>query len=167
MSEDPIREDSGSHNFYSYAGNDPAEQLDPFGLVQCVYSISAHTMVCQPNADPGKPTVIGPSGTGAVQLGPNGVASGGSMQGPTSCTNNNQCQNSRNEGPIVEGTYRMNYDTRAEHYGRNVYRLQPWPHHWNDGILYDLHLERGGFELHLGSISLGCINADKTNPVVT
>ena len=58
----------------------------------------------------------------------------------------------------------MNYDTRPMHQGMNVYRLQPWPHNWYDGLLYYSHLERGGFELHLGTISLGCINADKRNP---
>ena len=99
-----------------------------------------------------------------VQLGPDGVASGGSMQGQTQCTNNNKCANSRFEGPIIPGTYRMNYDTRPLHQGMDVYRLQPWPHHWYDGLLYDLHIDRGGFELHLGTISLGCINADKRNP---
>jgi hypothetical protein len=50
------------------------------------------------------------------------------------------------------------------HQGMDLYRLQPWPHQWDDGLLYKLHLKRGGFELHLGSISLGCINVDKKNP---
>ncbi len=164
ISEDPIREESGSLNLYSFVGDDPTNKIDPLGLAQCTYSVSMHTMVCQPNADSFQPAIIGPNGPGAVQLGPNGVASGGSTQGPTPCTNNNNCQNQRFEGPVVPGNYRMNYDTRPVHRGMNVYRLEPWPHQWYDGTLYRLGLTRGGFELHLGTISLGCINADKRNP---
>jgi hypothetical protein len=44
-----------------------------------------------------------------------------------------------------------------------MYRLEPWPHHSYDGLLFRLGA-RGGFELHIGSITFGCINADKTNP---
>jgi RHS repeat-associated protein len=155
----------GGTNSYGYVADDPIDATDPQGLAACVYSISAHTMVCQPNSDPGQPTISGPQVAGSVTLGPSGVASGGSMKGPTACTNNNKCQNNRFEGPIVPGNYRMNYDTRPEHQGMNVYRLEPSPHEWYTGLLYDLHVTRGGFELHLGTISLGCINADKTNPV--
>jgi hypothetical protein len=38
-----------------------------------------------------------------VQVGPDGVASGGSMKGPTKCTNNDGCIKDRFEGPIVPG----------------------------------------------------------------
>jgi hypothetical protein len=57
----------------------------------------------------------------------------------------------------------MNFDTRPEHQGWGDYRLEPWPHHLGQGILEMLHLRRGGFELHIGSITHGCINADKTD----
>ena len=157
ISEDPINFDGGI-NFYAFVGNSPTNFIDPFGFAQCYYQIAGHTLVCMSDH---KPPIGPPYG---VQVGPEGVASGGSMQGPTSCTNNNKCQNDRFEGPIVPGYYRMNYDTRPVHQGMDVYRLQPWPHHWYDGLLYDLHMSRGGFELHLGTISLGCINVDKTNP---
>jgi hypothetical protein len=58
----------------------------------------------------------------------------------------------------------MNFDNRPEHQGWGDYRLEPWPHHKGDGIRERLHLRRGGFELHIGSITHGCINADKTDP---
>jgi RHS repeat-associated protein len=157
ISEDPINFDGGI-NFYAYVGNSPTNFIDPFGLAQCTYQIAAHTLLCVSDHNPR----IGPPY--AVQVGPEGVASGGSMQGPTSCTNNNNCLKNRFEGPVVPGRYKMNYDTRPVHQGMDVYRLQPWPHHWYDGLSYDLHLSRGGFELHLGTISLGCINVDKRNP---
>lgn len=57
----------------------------------------------------------------------------------------------------------MNADTRPQHQGWGLYRLEPWPHHWYNGLLYDLGLSRGGFELHIGSVTFGCIDADKTN----
>jgi len=164
ISEDPLREDGGSPNFYGYVGNSPTNFTDPLGLAKCIYSVQAHTMICEPNADPGMPSIGGPNGAGAVQLGPNGVDSGGSMQGSTGCTNNNKCTDKRFEGPIAPGNYRMNFDTRPIHQGMDVYRLQPWPHHWYDGLLYDLHISRGGFELHLGTISIGCINTNRRNP---
>jgi RHS repeat-associated protein len=157
ISEDPINFDGGM-NFYAYVGNGPTNFTDPFGLAKCNYQIAAHTLVCMSD---NKPPVGPPYG---VQVGPDSVASGGRMQGPTSCTNNNKCQNNRFEGPIVPGYYKMNYDTRPVHQGMDVYRLQSWPHKWYDGLAYDLRLSRGGFELHLGTISLGCINVDKRNP---
>jgi hypothetical protein len=52
----------------------------------------------------------------------------------------------------------MNADTRPEHAGRNMFRLEPWPHRTGQGMLETLHLTRGGFELHIGSITHGCIN---------
>jgi hypothetical protein len=58
----------------------------------------------------------------------------------------------------------MNFDNRPEHQGWGDYRLEPWPHYFGEGILERLHITRGGFELHIGSITHGCINADKTDP---
>jgi hypothetical protein len=60
----------------------------------------------------------------------------------------------------------MNTDTRPEHQnlGFNVYRLEPYPYDPWRGPLTRMGLARGGFELHIGSRTLGCINADKTNP---
>jgi hypothetical protein len=69
----------------------------------------------------------------------------------------------------------MNLDTRVEkrpdgtiwdHAAGGQYRLEPWPHHSWDGFFYNRGWTRGGFELHVGSITFGCINADKTNPAV-
>jgi len=153
LSEDPTGFDGGS-NFYRYAANSPTNFIDPLGLAECVYSVAQHTMVCTSS---NAPPPVGPQWQ--VQLGPNGVGSGAGT-----CSNNDSCVNSRAQGPITPGKYRMNSDTRPEHQGWGLYRLEPWPHHWYDGLLYDLHVTRGGFELHVGSITFGCINADKTNP---
>jgi hypothetical protein len=58
----------------------------------------------------------------------------------------------------------MNFDDRPEHQGWGDYRLEAWPHQTGSGITERLHLSRAGFELHIGSITHGCINADKTDP---
>jgi RHS repeat-associated protein len=147
LSQDPIGIDEGT-NFYAYVGNDPTNSVDPLGLAECFYSVRGHLMMCWPNKG-GKP----------IQVGPSGVHSGAG-----SCQDNPSCENARGEGPITPGRYRMNFDTRPEHQGWGDYRLEPWPHHFWDGMLYKLHFQRGGFELHIGSITFGCINADKTNP---
>jgi hypothetical protein len=62
-------------------------------------------------------------------------------------------------GPVEPGKYQMNKDMRKGH--EMWYRLEPIPR--VPGWKVRLHLERGGFALHLGTISEGCINIDKNN----
>jgi len=154
LSEDPLGF-RASIDFYSYAGNSPVNEIDPSGLAKCIYSIVAHTLICMPNADPGWPAIIGPNGAGAVDLEPAGVWSG-----VGSCSNNPSCVNSHDLGPIVPGSYNMNRDDRSGHSG--FWRLEPNPK--IPGWKCDLGLARCGFELHPGSISLGCITTSKTDP---
>ena len=56
----------------------------------------------------------------------------------------------------------MNLDDRPDHQG--FWRLEPNPH--VPGWRCLLGLNRCGFELHPGGISLGCITADKNDPTV-
>jgi RHS repeat-associated protein len=153
LSEDPLAFDA-SLNFYSYVSNSPTSFNDPFGLAECVYSISQHTLVCTSNFVP----PVGP--TWSVQVGPGGVHSGD----PGGCRDNPKCANNWGSGPIQPGRFKMNFDNRPEHQGWGDYRLEPSPYHWWHGPLERLHMARGGFELHIGSITHGCINADKTDP---
>jgi hypothetical protein len=77
--------------------------------------------------------------------------------------------NTKDKGPITPGNYKMNLDTRVDtydHAAAGQYRLEPWPHHFWDGFFYNHGWTRGGFELHIGTYTFGCINADKTNPGV-
>jgi hypothetical protein len=59
----------------------------------------------------------------------------------------------------------MNKDDRPEHAGRNFWRLEPVPKipGWKCGFPFGA---RCGFEFHPGSMSLGCITADRTDPEV-
>jgi RHS repeat-associated protein len=146
---------NGGKNFYAYVENNPVTEVDALGLAKCIYSITAHTLVCIPDADPGWPAIIGPNGEGAVQLGPGGVWSG-----VKACANNTGCIHSHDLGPIVPGNYNMNPDNRTGHAG--FWRLEPNPK--IPGWECRLGLARCGFELHPGSISLGCITTNKTDP---
>ncbi len=138
-------------------GDNPVNLRDPSGLAECVYSISQHTMTCTENAIP----PVGPRAQ--LELGPEGVSSGAD-EGTQKCKDNPACSDTKNLGPISPGRYKMNADQRPEHRGWGMYRLEPWPHHSYDGLLYTLGQMRGGFELHIGSVTFGCINANKTSP---
>ncbi|QAU24389.1 DUF2778 domain-containing protein [Dyella sp. M7H15-1] len=141
ISEDPITFGGGQLSFYAYVGGNPLSRIDPYGLASCTYSISSHTLTCTPNA-----------GGDPATLGPNGVWSG---VGP--CANDPGCASHNEIGPIVPGNYNMNQDDRPGHEG--FWRLEPNPK--IPGWKCRLGLERCGFELHPGGISLGCITADK------
>jgi hypothetical protein len=124
----------------------PSTYIDALGLAECVYWISTHTLKCSSR----KNLKAAP-----VSLGPNGVFSG---VGP--CKDKPACANSPDLGPIQPGEYRMNRDSRPGH--EQWYRLEPIPQ--RSGWAVTMHVERGGFALHPGGRSLGCITADKNNP---
>jgi RHS repeat-associated protein len=145
VSEDPIQFDGGA-NFYRYVGNSPTDFTDPFGLAQCVYSISQHTMTCTENAAP----PVGP--TWQLQVGPNDVSSG-----LENCKDQPSCTGIHDVGPIPPGKYKMNPDDRPGH--QNWVRLEPQP-----TISVWEFWKRKGFALHLGTFSLGCINVSKDSP---
>lgn len=145
ISEDPIGFQGSGTNFYAYVRNNPTNTFDPLGLAQCFYRISTHTLSCISNKDH----------TNQATLGPDGVFSG---MGP--CRNQSSCSNNKDIGPTQPGEYQMNSDTRPGH--ELFYRLEPVPH--IPGWKVDFGLARGGFELHPGSISLGCITTDKKDP---
>jgi len=168
ISEDPIGF-GGGMKFYSYVKNNPAKYVDPSGLANCVYSVTAHTMICQPNADPGQPALYGPNGAGSVQLGPVNVASG---QG--TCANNPSAaclqsvyrdgdQNSG--GPIPPGEYAITY-MYDNHWGdgHDRFDIAELPFDTYHRALRLLQGKRKAFEMHRGHISHGCINANQDDP---
>jgi RHS repeat-associated protein len=127
---------------FSYAHNNPITAIDPYGLAVCVYTINQATIKCRFE-------------DGTVEtVGPDGVFSGVGL-----CENNSLCQNFPYLGPIQSGAYRMNLDERPGH--QTWWRLEPMPR--VPGWKVRLHLARGGFAMHLGQSSLGCINIDRNN----
>jgi RHS repeat-associated protein len=134
----------GDVNTYAYSNLNPVSNVDPEGLASCTYSISAHTMICTPNR-----------GGRSLALGPLGVFSGV----PGQCRNNPDCADNKDEGPIPPGNYKMNQDDREGNEG--FWRLEPDPP--IPGWKCRLGVNRCGFMLHPGTVSLGCITADPTN----
>jgi RHS repeat-associated protein len=150
ISEDPIQF-AGGMNFYAYVQNSPIDLIDPSGMAQCVYWISRHTLICYSNSAP----PVGPRRS--AQVGPANVSSGDG-----NCKDNPQCTGTDHEGhgPLPPGEYKMNPDPRPGDEGQD--RLEPQPPisgwrvrepGWMPGAA------RGGFRLHLGSRTHGCINA--------
>jgi Protein of unknown function (DUF2778) len=76
------------------------------------------------------------------------------------CADQPGCTGIPYAGPIPPGEYKMNPDNRPGH--QNWFRLEPQPTipRWE-------FWKRKGFALHLGSRSLGCINANKNSPTAT
>lgn len=153
LESDPIGV-AASLNTYSYVDADPIGYVDPWGLARCTYSISKHTMTCVSN-----------DGTQKQVVGPDGLWSGVAQ-----CTNNTNkaCTASQDIGPVPPGNYKMNRDDRPEHAGRNFWRLEPVPKipWWKCKQNNPFGSARCGFEFHPGSVSHGCITADKTDPEV-
>jgi RHS repeat-associated protein len=144
LSEDPSQFARGVA-LYTYVFNDPANEIDPSGLAECFYRISSHTLRCVSRANIKAPPIV---------VGPENVSSG---VGP--CKDEPACVSIRDTGPIVPGEYRMNRDFRPGHEG--IYRLEPVPQ--IPGWKVRLGLKRGGFELHPGTRTLGCINVLRTD----
>jgi len=84
--------------------------------------VSKHTLVCAPNAS-GKPSVDGAGLPGGGKVGPDGMHSG-----TEECKDNPDCVDTKDNGPIKPDRYKMNADTRPEHAGWGMYRLEPSPH---------------------------------------
>lgn len=102
--------------------------------------------------------LVGPND---VRVGPDGVSSGEGI-----CLNksNSACLNARNEGPIVPGTYNINRDLRTPNDGHDRYRLEPTPNDFISRANRWINRARGGFQLHRGRRTLGCINVKQDNP---
>ncbi|MBI5639904.1 MAG: DUF2778 domain-containing protein, partial [Nitrospirae bacterium] len=136
---------AGGINLFSYVGNNSSNLIDSVGLAYCTYYISAHTLQCISNDYEFNKSI--------VTLGPDGVFSG-----VGECKNNSseRCIKSKDIGPIPTGRYKMNSDDRAKH--GLFWRLEADPK--VSGWQYYLGA-RGGFLLHPGSASLGCITVRK------
>ena len=127
-------------NTYEYVGNSPLNWIDPYGLAQCTYSITEHKLTCTPN-NGGTPVVLGPTNVWSGQKG-------------SWCQNNPSpfCTDLPYIGPIPIGDYDMNKDPLNRPL---FWQLQPNP---------DRGWRSGGFLLHPGTISAGCITVERNDP---
>jgi len=134
-SKDPIGFAGGDTNLYGYVTSDPVNFVDPSGLAKCVYSQSAHTLICVAN-----------DGEDIATLGPDGVFSG-----KWAGKDNSFFSFVPNFGPIPTGRYNISQDASPGY----------WKLTGQQGNVSSPY--RNGFLLHPGSESLGCITADKSN----
>ncbi|MBI5196646.1 MAG: DUF2778 domain-containing protein [Nitrospirae bacterium] len=96
ISEDPVGFAGGDVNLYAYVGNNPVNFVDPFGLYDCTYSISSHTMTCTPTN-----TAVGaPFNSGNYVSGNNT-----GLSGPLTAQNNPAFSGVPFQGPIPPGNY--------------------------------------------------------------
>lgn len=149
VESDPIGLWGRSYSTYAYVNDDPISKVDPRGLYDCTYSISAHSMSCSPDL-PGDPNFS----SNHYVSGNNGGDGGGTCQ---KCQNNPDKSNVPFHGPIPVGLYTIGAPTRPGGFRR---RLFPEPMNQMFG--------RDSFELHgcpnPATCSEGCIGAT-TNAV--
>ena len=95
ISSDPIGL-SGGYNTFAYVGNDPADSIDPFGLYECTYSISAHQLTCTPSV------LVHPAFQSS-----NFVTGNNRLSGPTQfdLQNNPSATGVKFHGPLPQGDY--------------------------------------------------------------
>jgi hypothetical protein len=129
VESDPIGLAGRSYSTYSYVNNNPISKVDPRGLYDCTYSISAHSMSCTPDVA-GDPSFS----SNSYVSGNNGANS------CQSCQNNPANTNVPFHGPIPVGSYtiggltspggsRRNLipDPSNQMFGRNAFQLHGCP----------------------------------------
>ncbi len=150
--KDPILFGGGLTSLYDYVGGNPVNWVDSSGYAKCTYSITNHHLVCVSNTADDL-DFIGPPET--IELDPDKVHSGRDEH-----KNNPESEDVKDYGPIPTGEYNM---FPNENPGREGWWALQEPD-WNkvDSVLYKLGLKRGGANLHLGSVSHGCITVDRS-----
>jgi RHS repeat-associated protein len=138
--KDPLLFAGGDSNLYAYVQNSPASLVDPTGLAKCSYDVANPRLTCT-SVDGDSVTIEGKD-----------VFSGGySWNAGLDCTNNPSCFGSNDGGPIPPGEYSL---VPVEKKGTVWFFLDSG---LIDKALYKTGLGRGGFNLHPGTESAGCV----------
>ena len=146
----------GGINTFGYAGADPVNFMDIDGLAKCRYAIGGSLVCISNNPDDNDAGI--------------GLQSGSVFSGNGKCKNNSSedCIKTPKEGPVPPGCYNVTPNLTRP----GFWNLTPIGWSKADAAAYWLQnkggigKQRGGFMLHLGTVSLGCItisNADKEN----
>ena len=103
----------GGINMFGYVSANPLTKIDPWGLAECILTMSTGRISCRP-ANPGNPAVVIPA------------ASGNNGEGQQ-CRNNPDAQDQANVGPLNRGDYTVGPSFRHDHTGPGTRRLTPAP----------------------------------------
>jgi RHS repeat-associated protein len=145
VESDPIGLKAGVNTF-AYGGNNPLHWVDPWGLAQCYYSITDHALVCFQNAGNGIAT-----------------AQSGVSSGVNECENKPSCADAKNKGPVPPDVYNVTKNDLPGRQGWWALQSTSWIPGLS-GLSCRLGRSRCGYNLHLGTYSLGCITFNKNDP---
>jgi hypothetical protein len=100
-------------------------------------------------------------------MGPNGLSSGNGAcanSGSAACLNSVFNGDPNTGGPVPPGTYDMTYMNRDD--GHDRFDLAELPNDFLSRAMRALQGRRKAFQMHRGTISHGCINANQNDPDV-
>jgi len=135
--------EQGTNHLYLYANGNPVIFADPFGLLACVYVTDSHTMSCVNNKNQSMSSSAFFSGTDTKTQ---------------KCINEPSCRNKKETGPLPPGTYSI-FPPGEMPAGYKV-KHPEWMYLHPNAV--ELGERDGGFYIHLGTISTGCIVQLKT-----
>lgn len=148
---DPLKLYDGS-NPYIYVGNNHINYFDFYGLMSCNYIVSTHKLDCISNS-------------GKTFYFSKGLHSGRKDYPLKNYSKEERYRNRSYGAPIPEGKYQMyasDFTDKINAYNVLDFRIGLK----KDSIierLTDKIFGRNGFQMHLGTLSMGCINFDAKN----